>query len=220
MAFLASDVMDGARLFLNDTAVLLYTNTVLTPHVIAANEELEQELISFGFPTERKQSTAIVVSANALTLTLPSDFLLPIRLFERISGNTSDPWVLITERAWNPESYIPGTALQYWAFYNNAINFPGATIARDVLLEYERQLAVITGPNSPEENVIFKRFLCAKTGELAARYIGMNATFADDIAKRETEPSRERIQSILTGIMQGNPVRRRRFTTRASSVIR
>lgn len=205
--------MDGARMMLNDTAATLYSNTAITPHVIAANEQLELEMLALGISVVRKPTTAIVVAANALTLNLPSDFLLPLELFERASGNVSDPWVIVTEKTWVPADYVQTTSLTYWAFYNNAINFPGATVARDVMLRYERQLAVVTGPNSPEENIIFKRYLSAKTAEYAARYVGMNKTISDDIHGAEVRPALELVTQILVGNMQGNPVRRQGFST-------
>lgn len=219
MTFLASDVMDGARVFLNDVAASLYTNTAITPHIIAANEELESELLTYGVEVQRKVSAAIVVGIGVLVLPLPTDFLLPVNLYERSSGG-SDPYVKMDEKIWNPADYIQTNTLNYWAFYNNAVNLPGSTAARDVLLEYERQLAVVSGPNSPEDFVLSKRFLCAKAAELCARYVGMNTAFADSIASRETEPSRNRLITILVRNMQGNPVRRQKFTTRRTSGIR
>lgn len=200
-------------MFLNDIAASLYTNAALTPHVIAANEELETELLTYGVEVQRVVSAAIPVAIGAVVLLLPTDFLLPIALYERDSGATTAPYVEIKERMWNPTDYTQVNTLNFWAFYNNNVNFPGATTARDVLMQYERQLAVVTGPNSPEDFVLSKRFLAAKTGELAARYIGMNPTFADDIARREVEPARDKLIHILVGNMQGNPQRRQRFTT-------
>lgn len=212
MSFLASDVMDGARVFLNDVGISLYTNAAITPHVSAANEELESELLTYGVEVQRKVSSApITIGIGVLVLSLPTDFLLPVNLFERASGS-ADPWIKMTEKTWNPVDYISGNTLTYWAFYNNAVNFPASTAAREVTMEYERQLAVVTGPNSPEDFILSKRFLCAKTAELCARYVGMNTAFADSIAARETEPSRNRLVTILVRNMQGNPVRRQRFS--------
>lgn len=220
MTFIASDVMDGARMMLNDTAATLYSNTAITPHVIAANEQLELEMLALGISVIRKPTVAIIVPALALTLTLPTDFLLPLELYERLSGATNDPWVLMTEREWTPADYTQNTSLNYWAFYNNAVNFPGSTVARDVMMRYERQLAVITGPNSPEENIVFKRYLAAKTAEYAARYVGMNKSISDDIHNDEVRPALELVTQILVGNMQGNPVRRMRFSTQRVDILR
>lgn len=212
--------MDGARMMLNDTAATLYSNTAITPHVIAANEQLELEMLALGISVIRKPTVAIIVPALALTLTLPTDFLLPLELYERLSGAVNDPWVLMTEREWTPADYVQNTSLNYWAFYNNAVNFPGSTVARDVMMRYERQLAVITGPNSPEENIVFKRYLAAKTAEYAARYVGMNKSISDDIHNDEVRPALELVTQILVGNMQGNPVRRMRFSTQRVDILR
>lgn len=218
MTFLASNIMDGARMYLNDTAASLYTNTAMIPYVASANRDLELILLEVGVEVQRQQSAAIVVAAGAVFVTLPTDFLLPINLHERASGVTTDPWIPMFEQKWLPADYVQGTSLTYWAFYNNAINLCGATTARDVLLQYERQLAIITGPNSPEDFLLSQQFLQARTAELCARYVGMNSNFADEIAGRETQPSKDRLESILVGNMQANPQRRRRFNTHNGAI--
>lgn len=218
MPLLASDIMSGARVFLNDNAASLYTNALITPHVAGANKVLETELLSYGVEVQRVQSAVIPVSANALVLNLPSDFLLPIELYERASGNSSDPWAYITPKPWNPADYTPTTTLTYWAFYNNTINFPGATVARDVMLRYDRQLLAITGPNSPEDFALAQEYLTAKTAELCARYVGMNSQLADEIATREFIPAQNKLSTILVLEMQKNPQRRIRFTTQRRNV--
>lgn len=211
MAFLASDVMNGARVYLNDVAASIFTNTALLPLVIMANEELEKLLIIIGAEVQRNNSAAITVSANALTITLPVDFLLPISLKERRVGGTENDWEDMTEQIWSPE-YVPAPTINYWAFSNNAIRIPGASVNREVLLKYDRQLAVITSSSSPEDFILSKAFLERKTAELAARYIGMNENFANSLAIREVEPARDALERLFILNSQGNPIRRKRFS--------
>lgn len=227
MTFLASDVFDGARSpFLNDAGANLYTNTVLLPHLKAANEELEQLLIKVGAPVQRVNSTVLAVVAGGVSITiggspaLPTDFLFPIFLYERTTGDTDQSWVEMVPKDFDPLNQVPTTTFNYYAFRNNGIYFPAATGNRDILIRYDRQLAVISGSNSPVDFYLSKRFLCARVAELAARYTGQNKNYADDLATREVEPRRFDIEGIFT--LQGQNVRARRprFTTTRNVVTR
>jgi hypothetical protein len=209
----AGDIITQAVALLNDTAQNLYTNSAVLPYVIKANEDLEKKLIIYGAPQQRKKTTVSTVAALATTLTLPSDFLLPIRLFERAAGATSADWILMKEKDWEQESAIQTNTLVQWAFRDNAINFIGATVARDVLLEYERALAVITSSSSLEDFTLSKGYLSARTAELCARYIGMNSAMANEIAGRDVAQAEDELMRVLVLNQQGLPQRRRRFGT-------
>lgn len=210
MTFIASDVMDGSRVFLNDVAASIFTNTALLPIVKMANEELEKVLIIIGAEVQRQRSVAIPVTALAAFVTLPTDFLLPISLQERQSGGNDNDWVDMTERDFEPVQ-TPLNTIDYWAFYNNKINIRPCSVAREVLLKYDRQLAVITGNSSPEDFILAKAYLERRTAELAARYIGMNESFANSLAIREVEPARLALETLFILNNQGTPSRRKRF---------
>lgn len=227
MTFLASDVFDGARSpFLNDVGANLYTNAILLPHLKAANEELEQLLLKVGAPVQRVKSAVLAITAGGTSITiggspaLPTDFLLPITVLERTTGDSDQSWSEMTPRDYEPENQIPTTTFGYYSFRNNGIYFIAATANRDIKLQYERQLAVISGSNSPVDFYLAKRFLCARVAELAARYTGQNKVYADDLAVREVEPRRYDIESIF--VLQGQTVRARRprFTVKQRVTIR
>lgn len=204
---LASEVMDRAAALLNDTSRSLYTNAVQLPYLQKANEYLEQVLLTYGIVVQRKKSTAISVTALSQTLTLPSDFLLPIKLSERAVGETDADWIPMIEDNWT--HFVQSTTLTVWTFENNAINLAGATVAREVLLEYERSLATITVANSPIDTYLFKNFLASKTAEYCARYIGMNSTLADEIKTVESDKDEDNLERIFVLNQQGT--RRRRI---------
>ena len=213
MAILASEIMDGSRALLNDTGATLYTNTALLPYLKMANKKLEKSLLMFQVGIVRIKSTSINVAALAVTVTLPSDFLLPISLSERSSGGTNDQWTPMEERDFEPNR-VPVNSINYWAFRNNAINIPPCLVAREVLLEYERRLALITTSSSPEEdNTLLVAYLETKTAELAARYIGMNETVANTIRDNEFLVAEDELLRVLTLASQGVRYRRLRFSS-------
>lgn len=209
----AGEVMDQAAAILNDTAKNMYSYTVQLPYVKKANEALEQLLIVYGVSIQRVKSASIAVVATALTLTLPSDFLLPIKLFERAQGASNNDWVPMGEGDWEPNP-PQTTTLNLWAFRNNAINFTGATTNREVLLEYERALAIIVNQSSQEDSYLFKPYLAAKTAEYCVRFVGMNKTMADEIRDNECFVAENNLTHILVGNAQGVRHRRAQFNTR------
>jgi hypothetical protein len=209
---LASEVMDQSAALLNDVALTTYTYEAQLPYLKKANEELEKKLIIHGAPVQRMVIVETPVLAGELTLILPDDFLVPEKLFEKATGETG--WTPITERKWVPIDYIPTTSLAFWAFRNNAINFPGATVDRIVQLHYERKLTVIISEDTPEDFYLSKTFLAARTAELCARYIGMNTTIADGIRDNETLRAEDEILRIFVLNGQGVGGRRRPFNSK------
>jgi hypothetical protein len=219
MTFIAQDVMDDAAVILNDTAKAVFTYNAQLPFVSRANRYLEKILIENGLPQQRVISAAIPLAANALTLALPSDFLFPDKLYERNQGDTASGWSLMYEQQWEPQTWIPSTWNTYWSFRNGNINFPGANVAKEILLFYERNLAAIIGQNSPEDYAPSRDYLSAKTAEFCARYIGMNGTFADEIRDNEVSISEDALVRVLVLNQQGMVNRRKRFTTKVLGTI-
>lgn len=212
--------MDSARIFLNDTGASLFNNSVLTPYVAKANETLEVLLITWGIQAQRQKSIAILVPASLLTnstLILPDDFLVPRDIYERAVGQNDSDYTQVIEKDWEPDSIATNT-LNYYAFRNNNIYFPPCSADREVQVRYERQLAVIVGENSPADFILAKNYLAAKTAELAARYIGMNGSHADDLLAREVGPAEYNLSVVYIGVAQALPKRRRRYQTRRLTV--
>jgi len=217
---LASEVMDQSAAILNDVDLSLYSYDTQLPYLKKANEYLEQLLIKYGAQHPKKKSAAIDVAAEAIVLILPSDFLLPIQLFERADGSTSEAdWDEMYEREWDPNT-VMGTTLGVWSFRDNAINFVGCTAAREVKLYYEAMLGVISTSASPEDSYLFKALLSAKTAEYCSRYIGMNKPMADEISLNECAPAEDNLVHILVGSMQNVRHRRGQYTSRSIFSIR
>jgi len=218
MPLLASDVMDDSAVILNDVSRTLYSYTVQLPLLKFANRDLELLLINHGIPVTRERSASIDYTANSATITLPSDFLFPIKLFERADGS-SDPWVPMIERDFESNTVNPQTTLTEWAFRDgNTINVVPCTVARDVQLLYERQIAVITSQSSSEEIVISRNYLAAKTAEYCARFIGRNEESANSIRDNESFRAQDALVRSFVLNEQGVRYRRPRFTTRRLEV--
>lgn len=217
MSFLASDVMDDSAVILNDVGKSLFTYAAQLPYLQRANRDLEMLLINIGAPQQRVKSTPITVTAGTSTLTLPDDFLLPTSLKERAFGS-SDPWDDMHERPIEPDDVVSQYALIFWAFRNNGIYFVAATTDREVLLQYERQLAAISSQNSPEDFILSRNYLGSKTAEYCARFVGMNTTIADGIRDNEVFRAEDALTRAIVLNGQGNRYRRKPFTSKQLEV--
>lgn len=210
---LASEVMDISAGVLNDTALTNYTYTAQLPYLKMANAALEKILMIFDSEVQRQESTAITVAIGATTLTLPSDFLLPISLFERAPGQGDDLWILMTEMSWEP-NVVQTNTLEYWAFRNNIVQLVGSLTTREVLLKYERMMAVISGSASPTDTYLAKEYLGFKTAELCARFIGMNSLMANEIRDNQVFPAEDMLTRVLTQNKQSQRYRRQKYSAR------
>lgn len=176
---LASVALDSARTYLNDTGAQIWTNTVLLPYLKEAHKDLLLVLWLNGIPVIREKSASINVTAGALTLTLPSDFIEPIWLKERAQGS-SDDWIPMAERDFEPD-IRQDTTLKYWAYREEAINFVGATTNRSVLLQYWKSIADIVDATSPLGFIFAELFIGPQTAAYAANSVG-NTTLAGELA--------------------------------------
>jgi hypothetical protein len=74
-------------------------------------------------------------SVQQTAFTLPTDLLMPLRMWERQSGVT-DPLVPMTEATNGLDASDQTDELREWEWREGRINFHGALIARDVRLKY------------------------------------------------------------------------------------
>lgn len=210
MSYTAGNVMDLAASLLNDTAKSLYSYVTQLPYLSIAQDELESELLDNGVVIE-KQIAVINVAANALFLTLPSNFFLPISLEERDQSSTDDDdWALMVERGFE-DAMEPTTTLGQWNFRNNRINFIGATVAKSVRLKYHRTLSTFTNEeNYVEEVTKAKMFLAFRTAALCAEFIGRRQDISQSL-NAQGAISLDKLISIYTKNSQGIRVRRKPF---------
>jgi hypothetical protein len=210
----ASVLAEAQSVYLNDASANLFTNTVLTPFLMAAYEHFRNECALNGINIEYRTATK-TIAAGAITYgTLPTDFLLPIRIDERTTGST-DPYIPMQECRILPQ-IDQSSSLVYWAWFDSDIKFVGSTQSNDILLTYFWDLApdAVTAATTDLRGNC-RSFLAAKTAALASMFVNQNDTLAgrcDQVAESQLT----KIIGIMVRNTQGTPVRQVPFGRRRS----
>jgi hypothetical protein len=212
MAYTAKDRLDEAAVLLNDANKTLYNFNVLLPFLKIALQELEDTFVANSVKFILKRSAVISVAANAVTLVLPDDFLLPISLEERAVGETDDNFIDMTEQVWIP-SELPIDTLRYWTWADGqVINLLGANTPREVRVKYYRVLSAINVPDDAITINHVKQFLSGRSASIAAFVIGENTTRAQSL-DGFAQKSLDRALAIAAKKGQARPVRRKPYGT-------
>jgi hypothetical protein len=149
----AGQVTSLVRSLLNDAAGNLFTDTVLIPYANSAYRKVQRALANVGSGSFLNDDVLLVVPAVAsvdasvqVSITdatappnqLPSDLLVPLKLWERPNGSSDDfvEMTDLTEHGGLP-SQPQGMNLQYWEWRADGIYFLGATQDTQVRLRYE-----------------------------------------------------------------------------------
>jgi len=177
MSFQASDVCLTAAVWCHDPNQRTYTTAKLLEMLKQAQRDLQDALIlNDNAYLKEKYSSVIDVAANAASIvTIPTDFVDPIKLWERPDGGNSDQWqeVDIVEFI-EDETLYPEIRYMQWQDDTMKINPP--TTAREVRLFYHSGLTLVSGPTSviPEQD--WYSYLGFRTAAIAAVVIGENET--------------------------------------------
>lgn len=206
----ASDIMDEARMLLNDVSAQIFDNTALLPVLRYANEKLELLLVVNSIPAQRKISDVVTYNAGDTDIDVPEDLLVPVSLWESAVG--AEQWTLMTERQWEPNIELVDS-LNYWTFRQEQLLTPGSTSDRDVKIYYWKQLTDLVAADDVEDVGAAKTYLSSKTAEIAARFIGENPTRADELKNGEVAEAEDLVIRMYVKNQQGNRVRRRRFSS-------
>jgi hypothetical protein len=180
MALLASEVMDRSRAVLNDVAKDLYTDTVLLPYLQIANDDLSDELVDNGATVPKEVSVDLILPVGSKSPVLPADFIVPIEVFEKNSGETDDYYRFMRQRDFLPNG-LPGNELGVWSWREQTINTQGSTQGKSLRVRYYRLIASMAGVNSNVELAHALNYLAYHTAALAAEHIGQNRTKAIDL---------------------------------------
>lgn len=217
----AGQITALCRSLLNDAAGNLFTDTVLLPYVNAAYRKVQCALENIGAGVSIEDSVELVVAkvstpdtslqvsitdATAPPNQLPTDLLLPLKLWERPNGSTDEftEMVDLTLHGGLP-SRVQGDTLSVWESRADGLYFIGATQDTEIRLRYMRALPDLVDASS----VILIRgaieFLAyaaaglaalARGSPLAAQWDAAATDALDDLltkmARREQQSTRRR----------------------------
>lgn len=179
------DVLDMARVFLDDQNIQLWTDTILMPMFTRAHEELQVLLRQRAAPL-MKGNDALTLDPNTMLLSPIADLVSPIQLYEAPFGTTN--YVLMTESDPLPNN-PQGPTLNWWNWDGLGINFIGATQYREILVYYWRNLLVPTAIDAPIGIIDGEMWLAPRTAAIAAASVGQtdSATLAGQEATETIE---------------------------------
>jgi hypothetical protein len=161
----AGQITALVRSLLNDAAGNLFTDAVLLPYVNSAYRAVQRALASAGaggFLTDNTQlvvpavaaadpSTQVsITDATAPPNQLPSDLLVPVKLWERPNGSSQDfvEMVDLTQHGGLP-SRAQGVTLGVWEWRGDGIYFLGATQDTQIRLRYAKAYPDLSDATSP-----------------------------------------------------------------------
>lgn len=202
------DLLDIARaVYLNDAAAAIYTDVKLLPHAKAAYGFLETELEKHNISCKSQVTDSIIVNIGDKLLQLPSDFMWPIKMEERLFGS-SDLFIPMVNRMWVPSINVTDKLI-YWVWNLDEIQFLGANTTREVKLYYLKRFPAI----QDADNFVYGKadqYMSAKIAALAHLFLSQNETLANECNKLAEENLAE-IVGIFVKKTQAMPVRRKPY---------
>jgi hypothetical protein len=214
MALLTSTVLTEVKALLNDPTGSIYPDVALIPLLNKSYRELQVKLGSLGIGTTREVKVAMPLPIGNTTLDegtgLPSDFLYPIEIAERLYG-TDAIYERMDETEWEPD-LKPMDRLLYWSWREENLKFVGATTNRELLIRYIKQLGPLTDPTTVVQISESQSWLAQRTASLAALLLGANPSRAEALIRDlygEQGPW-EDLKATKVKRLQNIPVRRRR----------
>ena len=161
----AGQITSLVRSLLNDAQGNLFTDTVLLPYANSAYRKVQRALGNSGAGGFLSDDVLLVVTAVAATDTslqvsltdatappnqLPTDLLVPLKLWERPNGSTDDftEMVDLTRHGGLP-SREQDTTLSVWEWRADGLWFLGATQDTQIRLRYLKAYPDLTDSTSP-----------------------------------------------------------------------
>ena len=210
------------RSLLNDAAGNLFTYGLLMPYVNSAYRKVQRALGNVGSGTFTVDNVTVVVpavtavdpsvqvvinDATAPPNQLPTDLLLPLKLWERPSGSSDDfvEMVDLTDHGGLP-SLPQGTTLRFWEWRLDGLYFLGATQATQVRIRYAKALPDLVDAAS----VVLIRDAQEAIAYLAAALAAMAR--GSPLADKWARAGEDAIEDLVTNITrrEQHTVRRRR----------
>jgi hypothetical protein len=208
----AGQITALVRSLLNDAAGNLFTDAVLLPYVNSAYRKVQRALANIESGTFLTDNVLLVVSAVAqadasaqVSITdatappnqLPTDLLVPMKLWERASGS-SDDFIEMTDLTGHDglPSEPQTQMLRYWEWRADGLYFLGATRDTQIRLRYQKSYPDLTDATSPvlvrhaQEAIAYAAAAmagAARGAPQAERWDGAAADAIEDLLVRATQ---------------------------------
>jgi hypothetical protein len=161
----AGQITALVRSLLNDAAANLFTDAVLLPYVNSGYRKVQRALANIQSGTFLTDNVLLVVPAVAqvdasaqVSITdatappnqLPTDLLVPVKVWERANLSTDDFMEMtdMTDHDGLP-SEPQGQTLRYWEWRADGLYFLGATRDTQIRLRYQKSYPDLTDATSP-----------------------------------------------------------------------
>ncbi len=203
----AREALQIARSLLNDDVALSWPDAVLFPKLQIAHRELQAKLQLHSIPAIKTEtSSAITVAAGAtdLGVSQPTDLILPIWLKERAVGESTEDLINMVEVQSLP-SIAQDSTLRYWVWMSQKLQFVGATVNREVVIQYTKIITVPTIQSSDLGFTNSELYLGARIAYLATK---------DESYAVQAERALSDIIGIHVKALQGVAHRRRPYRCR------
>jgi len=188
----AEDALNLARALVNDSAGVVFTDTMLMPLLNSVYRGLQRALAENGVSVlvEQQDIELDLNDSTGVTNTeisdvsspqLPADCLMPHMLWERATANTGDVFVPM-EKFMSGGGMLnlePSSYLRLWEWREDKINLIGATQSITVRVRYEKVLPQLTLGTDPVQIRSATDPLGYAAAALAARSRGARALAAD-----------------------------------------
>ena len=175
----ALNVLDYARVYLNDTTGNQWDNTNLLPYLKLAWDELSVELQSRDIMVMDESSAVIPIDIGTNVIQPPDDMITPFHIMERPRGGSDSDFTLMSPTSWESISEMANTNLGFWTWRGQQIYFPNHTADVDIYLHYLKGLFEIEDENALLQIANCRVVLAKRCAGLAARYGNANPTRAD-----------------------------------------
>jgi len=222
MIVTVGQVLQTAATHLNDSQRKFWQDDVLITFLQEAYRDLSIELYLNGLPTTDKTiilpnfMAGSTIIGPATTPAIPSDIVLPVKLWERDAGAQFEDFIEMLRKKWEP-SYQPDQDLNYWLWQGQNLVFVGATANKDIRLDYEASLPMVESTSDTIGFINGEIYLAPKTAAYAAKSINRNA-FAE-LKDGEAFVKLDKIIAANVKNQQAIPVRRRPYRRQNNLII-
>ena len=208
----AGQITALVRSLLNDAAGNLFTDSVLLPYVNSAYRKVQRALANIESGSFLTDNVLLVVAAVAqadasaqVSITdatappnqLPTDLLVPMKLWERANGS-SDDFIEMTDLTGHDglPSEPQTQMLRYWEWRADGLYFLGATRDTQIRLRYQKSYPELTDATSPvlvrhaQEAIAYAAAAmagAARGAPQAERWDGAAADAIEDLLVRATQ---------------------------------